>query len=145
MSSTLYAKANAVYADNSLDLSANVGYLVTFTGGVPAVNTSTTVPAKAVVLDARTRVVDLNNATTATYDNALGVLGTLAAPGRGKISASATPLNFGDAVIQAADGTLTNDPGPGTARVVVGLLSDKNGAVAGDLAEICFFTPQIRS
>jgi hypothetical protein len=143
--STLYAKGNAIYPDTSLDLSASVGYLVTLTGGVAAVNTSATVPAKAVVLDARTRVVDLNNATTTTYDNALGILGGLAAPCRGKISASATPLNFGDALIQAADGTLTNDPGPGTARVVVGILTDKNGALAGDLAEVTFIAPQIRS
>ena len=46
---------------------------------------------------------------------------------------------------QAADGTLTKDLGTGNARVVVGVCSDLNGAVAGDECEVTFFTPQIRS
>lgn len=141
--SSLQAKGNAIYVDNSLDLTAAIGKLVTFAAGVPAVNASATVPAIGIVLDARTRTPIVGGPTY--YDNSIGILGGLPGPVRGQISAAATPLNFGDTLIQAADGTLTNDPGPGNARVVVGVMSDKNGAVAGDLAECTLFTPQVRN
>ena len=140
MDSTLQAKGNAIYPETATDLSAGIGKLVTFTAGVPSVSASATVPAVGIVLDARKRTVG----STTTNDNAIGILGALPGPVRAQISATATPLKFGDTVQQAADGTLTNDAGAG-ARVVVGVVSDLNGAVAGDLAEIAFFTPQIRS
>jgi hypothetical protein len=141
--SALQAKGNAIYPDQTTDLSEAIGKLVTFTAGVPAVNASTTVPAIGVVLDARTRT-PITGATT-RIDNSIGILGGLPGPCRGQISAAATPLTFGATLIQAADGTLTNDPGAGTPRVVVGVLTDENGAQPGDLAEVTFFTPQIRS
>lgn len=139
--SSLQAKGNAIYLDTSTDLSAAIGKLVTFTAGTPAVSASATVPAVGVVLDARTRT----STGTTRYDNAIGILGGLPGPCRGLISPASAPLNFGDTVMQAADGTLTKDSGPGSPRVVVGVMTDQNGAQPGDLAEITFFTPQIRS
>jgi hypothetical protein len=64
---------------------------------------------------------------------------------RAVISASSAALSFGDTVQQAADGTLTKDLGAGNNRVVVGVVSDMNGAVAGDECEVTLFTPQIRT
>jgi len=139
--SSLQAKGNAIYYDTTTDLSAAIGKLVTFTAGTPAVNASTTTPATGIVLDARTRTV----LSTTRFDNALGILGALPGPVRAIISAGSAALALGDTLMQAADGTLTKDAGPGTARVVVGVLSDLNGAQAGDFAEVTLFTPQIRS
>ena len=139
--SSLQAKGNAIYVDTSTDLSQAIGKLITYANGAPSVNTSTTVPAVGIVLDARTRMVF----TTTRYDNAVGVLGGLPGPVRAVISAASAPLNFGDTLMQAADGTLTKDTGPGAARVVVGVCSDFNGAQPGDECEVTLFTPQIRS
>lgn len=138
--SALLAKGNAIFRETATDLSAAIGKTVTFSAGVPAVSASASVPAVGIVLDARTRTVTGNT----TYDNAIGILGALPGPVLAKISASATAISFGDTLQQAADGTLTNDAGSG-ARVVVGVCADKNGAVAGDLCAVAFFTPQIRS
>lgn len=142
--SVLQAKGNAIYSELTVDLSGSIGKLVTFTAGVPAVNTSTTVAAVGIVLDSRKRAVGSPPASY-EYENAIGILGGLDGAYRGLISANATPLNFGDTVIQAADGTLTNDTGPGNARVVVGVVAAIGGAVAGDWTEIVFYTPQVRS
>ena len=139
--STLQAKGNAIYRNTTADLSAAIGKLVTFTGGAPAVNASATVPAVGIVLDARKRVVGANT----TYDNAIGVLGGLPGPVRAVLSAASAAVNFGDTLTQAADGTLTKDPGPGTSRVVVGVMTDLNGAAPGDECEVTLFTPQIRA
>lgn len=139
--SALQAKGNAIYSENATDLSAAIGKLVTFAAGAPSVNTSTTVPATGIVLDARTRTVF--NSTR--YDNAIGVLGGLPGPVRAVISAASAPLNFGDTLQQAADGTLTKDLGPGNNRVVVGVMTDLNGAQPGDECEVTLFTPQIRN
>jgi hypothetical protein len=140
MSTALLAKGNAIFPDTGVDLSAAVGKLLTITAGVPAVSASATVPAVAIVLDASTRT----NMGNTVYENSIGILGALPGPVYAKISASATPISFGDTLQQAADGTLTNDAGAG-ARVVVGVCADKNGAVATDLCAVAFFTPQIRS
>jgi hypothetical protein len=137
----LQARGNAIYVDTTTDLSAAIGKLVTFSGGTPAVNASTTVAAVGIVLDARTRTVF----NTTRYDNAIGMLGGLPGPVRAVVSADSPPLNFGDTLMQAADGTLTRDAGPGTARVVVGVMSDLNGAQPGDECEVTVFTPQIRT
>jgi hypothetical protein len=139
--SALQAKGNAIYVETATDLSAAIGKLVTFAGGAPAVNASATVPAVGIVLDARTRTVF----TTTRYDNAIGVLGGLPGPVRAVISANSAPLNFGDTLMQAADGTLTKDVGQGTQRVVVGVMTDENSAQPGDECEVTLFTPQIRS
>ncbi len=137
----LQAKGNAIYVDTTTDLSAAIGKLVTFAGGTPAVNTSTLAPAVGVVLDARTRTVF----NTTRYDNAIGILGGLPGPVRAVISASSAPLNFGDALMQAADGTLTKSSGPGNSRVDAAIMTDLNGAQPGDECEVTFFTPQTRS
>lgn len=139
--SSLQAKGNAIYVETATDLSAAIGKLVTFTGGAPGVNASTTVPAVGIVLDARTRTVF----TTTRYDNAIGMLGGLPGPVRAVISVGSAPLNFGDTLQQAADGTLTKDLGPGNNRVVVGVMTDLNGAQPGDECEVTLFTPQTRS
>ena len=141
--SSLQAKGNAIYAETATDLSAAIGKLVTYSGGAPSVNASTTVPAVGVVLDARKRT-SVNNVTI-YYDNAIGLLGGLPGPVRAVINASSAPLNFGDTLQQASDGTLTKDLGTGNARVVVAVMSDLNGASPGDECEVTFFTPQIRS
>jgi hypothetical protein len=139
--SSLQAKGNAIYSETATDLSAAIGKLVTFSAGAPVVNTSATVPAVGVVLDARKRIVG----ATTVYDNAIGILGGLPGPVRALISISSAPLNFGDTLQQAADGTLTKDLGPTNGRVVAGVCSDLNGAQPGDDCEVTFFTPQIRS
>ncbi len=141
--SSLNAKPNAIYPNLTVDLSAAIGKLVTYANGTPAVNASTTVAAVGVVLDARTRAIG-SPITGYDYQNAIGILGALQGSFLGLISANANPLFFGDTVIQANDGTLTNDPGPGTARVVVGVVGAIGGAVAGDLTEIVFIAPQVR-
>lgn len=141
--SALQAKGNAIYAETVTDLSTAIGKLVTFAAGVPAVNTSTTVPAVGVVLDARKRQAITGGATY--YDNALGLLGGLPGPVRAIINANSAPLNFGDTLQQANDGTLTKDLGNGNNRVVVAVMSDLNGANPGDECEVTFFTPQIRT
>jgi hypothetical protein len=142
MDSALQAKGNAIYQDTSTDLHAYVGYLTTFSAGVPAVNTSTTVPAVGLVLDARTRTPIAGGTTY--YDNAIGILGGLPGPCRVILNASSAALNFGDVVMQASDGTVTKEV-TGSARVVVGICSDKNGANPGDLFEIATFTPSYRT
>jgi len=141
--STLQAKGNAIYAETATDLSAAIGKLVTFTAGAPSVSASATVPAVGIVLDARKRV-SVNNTTT-YFDNAIGVLGALPGPVRALISATSAPLSFGDTLQQATDGTLTKDVGPGTARVVLAVMTDLNSANPGDDCEVTFITPQIRN
>jgi hypothetical protein len=124
--------------DNTANLSGYAGYLVTFAGGNPTLNASTTIPAVGVVADARTRI-PLSGGTT-YYDNAIGILGGLPGPMRGWVDLGSVALNFGDRVMQAASGGVTKEV-TGSARVVVGICTDKNGAQPGDLTEITFFTP----
>jgi hypothetical protein len=139
--SALQAKGNAVYVDTTTDLSAAIGKLVTFAGGIPAVNASLTVPAVGLVLDARTRTVF----TTTRYDNAIGITACLPGPVRVLLSATSAPLAFGDSIMQAADGTVTKDVGPGTGRVVVGVCTDENGAQPGDLFEATISMGDVRN
>lgn len=141
MGSSLQAKGNAIYRDTATDLSAAIGKLVTFTGGVPAVNASATVPAVGIVLDARKKT-SVNGSTT-YYDNQIAILGRTG-PVRALLSATSAAVNFGDTVMQAADGTVTKDV-TGSARVVTGVCTDENGAQPGDLFEICTFDGDIRT
>ena len=134
MNSSL-SQGSSIAPLTGVDLSAAIGKLVTFTAGVPAVNASATVPAVGVVLEGN----------TATRNSSIGIMGGITGTFLGLISATSAALSFGDTVQQAADGTLTKDLGAGNARVVVGVVGDLNGAVAGDLCDIAFFTPQIRS
>jgi hypothetical protein len=46
--------------------------------------------------------------------------------------------------MQAADGTVTKEV-TGSARVFIGICTDKNGANPGDLFEVSFCTPSVRS
>jgi hypothetical protein len=132
--STLAARGESILPFTGTDLSAALGKLVTFSGGTPAVNASATVPAVGLVIEGN----------DATHQSSIAFLGGNLPPFRGLISGSSAALNQGDTVMQAADGTLTRDTGSGS-RVVVGVLTDPNGAQPGDLAEITFFTPQSRS
>jgi hypothetical protein len=141
MDSTLQARGNAIVPETATDLSTAIGKLVVFTAGVPAVSASATVPATAIVLDARKRTVG----TVTTYDNALGVIGALPGPVRAMLSATTAAVSLGDKLQQAADGTLTKDLGAGNARVTVAVVTDLNGGVAGDLCEVAFITPVIGS
>lgn len=136
MNSSLYAKGNPIYVDNTADLSAAVGKLVTFAAGVPAVSASATVPAVGLVMDARTRTAG----TVTTYDNSIGILASLPAPVRVLLSAASVALNFGDQLMQAADGTVTKNVA-GQNRVIVGVCTDKNGAQPGDLFEAVLCDP----
>jgi hypothetical protein len=133
--STLAARQSPILPSTGVDFSAALGKLVTFAAGVPAVNASATVPAVGLVIEGN----------DATHQSSLAFLGGNLPPMRALISSASAQLYQGDTVQQAADGTLTKDVGTGTGRVVVGVLTDPNGAVAGDLAEVTFFTPQIRS
>ena len=83
--SPLQARGNAIFRETVTDLSAAIGKLITFSAGAPGVNSSTTVPAVGVVLDARKRTVGANT----YYDNALGLLGGL--PGLLAARSSAPP------------------------------------------------------
>lgn len=135
MSTSLAARGNPILPFTGTDLSAALGKLVTFSAGVPALNSSTSVPAVGIVLDGN----------TATKESSIGFLGGSLPPVRALISGSSAALSVGDTLQQASDGTLTKDAGSGNARVVVGVLTDPNGAQPGDFAEVTFFTPQIRS
>jgi hypothetical protein len=141
MGSTLYAKGNPIYVDNTTDFETanSLGKLVTFTNGVPALVASATLPATGVIMDARTRTPLIGGTTY--YDNSIGILGCLEAPVRVAIDAGSVALNPGDRVMQTAAGTVTKEV-TGSARFVVGILTDKNGAQPGDLAEVTLFTPQ---
>ena len=134
MGSSLAARGNPILPFYGVDLSAATGLLATFAAGVPAVSQSATVPAVGIILDGN----------VAAKESSIGILGGNLPPVRAKISATSAALSPGDVLEQAADGTLTKDTGAG-ARVVLAVLTDPNGAVAGDLAEVTFFTPQIRS
>lgn len=135
MSSALYAQGNAVVPVTGVDLSAALGKAVKFAAGVPAVNDSATVPAIAVVLDGN----------TADKQSSLGILGGLDAPVLVQIAADAAALKFGDTIMQKNDGTFTNDAGAGNARCVCGVITDPNGAIAGQLVAAQLFAPQIRA
>jgi hypothetical protein len=136
MNSSLYAKGNPIYPDTTTDLSAAIGKLVTFAAGIPSVSASATVPAVGIVLDARTRTTG----SVTTYDNSIGILASLPAPVRVQLSAASAALAFGDQLMQAADGTVTKNI-TGSARVVVGVCTDKNGANPGDLFEAVLCDP----
>ena len=126
--SVLAARQTPILPITGTDLSALLGKLITFSAGVPAVSASATVPAVAIVLDGN----------IATKNSSVGFLAANLPPVRAKISATATAISLGDTLQQSTDGTLTNDAGTG-ARVVVGVCTDPNGAVAGDLCEVAFF------
>lgn len=133
MSTVLAARDHPIYPSTGVDLSASLGLLVNFTAGVPAVSASATVPAAGIVLEGN----------VAAKNSSIGLFSSALPPVRAKISAASAALKFGDRVMQAADGTVTKDVGPGTGRVVVGTCAELNGAVAGDLAEIAPLSPMI--
>jgi hypothetical protein len=136
MSSALFVRDYAIYQESATDLSSAIGKTVIFTAGAPVVSSSATVKSIGIVLDARTKSNVVNGVTNTTYLNSIGILGGFPGTCRGSISATqATPITFGTLLAQYSDGTLVSDPGSG-ARVIVGVMCDPNGAVAGDLCEI---------
>ena len=126
MDSSLQARGNAVYqyppdsTFTGVDFSASRGLLLAVDGsGNMTVNTSTTVPAAAVVLDG----------AVAAKPSAIGILGGLPGPVFVKLSGTVKPFQR---IQQAADGGVVADVGPGTGRVVVGTLGAQGG-IAGDV------------
>ena len=101
-----------------------------------SVSNSATVPATGIVLDARTKTTG----SVTTYMNSIAMLASIPAPVRVLLSASSVPLSFGDQLMQAADGTVTKNV-TGSARNVVGVCSDENGAQPGDLFEAVLCDP----
>lgn len=134
MSSSLYARGNAILPVTGVDLSAAQGKAIKFTAGVPAVNDSATVPAIAVVLEGN----------VAAGNSSVGFLGGLVAPVLVKLAADTAAVKFGDGLMQKNDGTFTKDTGAG-ARCVAGFVTAPNGGVAGDLIEAQLVAPQIRA
>lgn len=129
MNSSLFARAVAVLGFTpSADHTGKGGYLVGLAGDVATISASATVPAEGVILDGND--VDA--------ESSIGILGTLAGTVRLKTSGA---IAKGARVMQAADGTIVTDAGPGTARVVVGIALE--AADAGDLIEVATFAPMI--
>lgn len=137
MNSTLFARGNGVVpVQPATDFTGKEGYGVALTTGaatatpaiaVATLNASATVPIDAIILDG------LPN------DGRFSAVGILPTPPiRAKLSGA---VANGDRIAQAADGTFVTDPGPGTARVVVGLALEDG--VAGDLIIIVPYAPLI--
>lgn len=127
--SSLYSRGNAILPFTpSADHTDKEGYLVGLAVETATISASATVPAKGVILDGR----------PTTGKSSIGILGALAAPIRMRASGAITK---GDRVMQAADGTVVTDAGPGTARVVVGIALE--AAVAGQLFEVAALAPMI--
>lgn len=133
MSTSLAVRGNSIYPSLGVDLSAALGKLVKYAAGVAAVSASATVPAEGIVLEAN----------VAAKQSSIGILGGNLPPVRALLSGATAAVKLGDKLMQAADGTLTKDVGPGTARVVVAICCELNGGVANDLVEITPITPMI--
>lgn len=130
MNSALFARPNSlfVYQDpnNVTDFTGKEGYLVADNAGALSINASATVPAVAVVLDG------LPPGRNSSF-------GTLGKTPPVRLRAGGTITAF-SRLVQNAAGQVITDPGPGNARVIVGLALES--AVAGDffMADTCFPT-----
>ena len=133
MNSALFARPNSLFSyqdpNNLSDFTGKEGYLVANAAGALTVSSSATVPAVAVVVDG----------LPAGRPTSLGTLGKIPPV---RLRAGGTIGQF-SRLVQNAAGQVVTDPGPGNARVIVGLALE--GAVSGDyfLADTCF--PQIAS
>jgi hypothetical protein len=132
MGSSLYAQGNAIVPVTGVDFSAALGKAVKFTAGVPAVNDSATVPAKGIVVEGN----------IAARQSSIAILGALPAPVLVLIAAGSAALSLGDGLMQAADGTFTKDTGAG-ARSICGVVTDPDGAIAGQLVAAVVFKPVV--
>lgn len=130
MNSALFARPNSLFSyqdpNNVTDFTGKEGYLVADNAGALTVNASSTVPAVAVVLDG----------LPPGRPTSLGTLGKTP-PVRLRAGGNITQFSR---LVQNAAGQVVTDPGPGNARVIVGLALE--AAAAGDffLADTCFPT-----
>jgi hypothetical protein len=130
MNSALFARPNSLFTyqdpNNVTNFTGLEGYLVADNAGALTVSASATVPAVAVVLDG----LPPGRPTS---------MGTLGKTPPVRLRAGGTISQF-SRLAQNAAGQVISDPGPGTARVIVGLALE--AAVAGDyfLADPCFPT-----
>jgi hypothetical protein len=130
MNSALFARPNSLFTyqdpNNVTDFTGLEGYLVADNNGALTVSSSATVPAVAVVLDG----LPPGRPTS---------LGTLGKTPPVRLHAGGNITQF-SRLVQNAAGQVITDPGPGNARVIVGLALES--AVAGDffLADPCFPT-----
>jgi len=123
-----FARASAVIAlTPAADQSAKKGFLVTIAGSTATVHvtSTTTVPAKGVILDG----------TTTAGKSSVAILGSGIPPV--KIKAGGT-ITKGDFVSQNTDGTVITDPGTGS-RVRVGIALE-DGTV-DELIEVATLPP----
>jgi hypothetical protein len=130
MNSALFARPNSLFTyqdpNNTVDFTGKEGYLVADTAGALTISASATVPAVAVVLDG----LPPGRPTS---------LGTIGKTPPVRLRAAGTITQF-DRLVQNAAGQVIADPGPGNARVIVGLALES--AVSGDffLVDTCFPT-----
>ena len=117
------------------DYSAKKGYLVNLAGGTATISSSATTPAKGVILE--------GNDTATGYANekvAIAILGNVC--GSVPMRASGV-ITAGDAVQQAADGTVVTDAGNGNNRVIVGIAAESG--VIGENIEVFPIGPIART
>lgn len=133
MNSALFARPNSLFTyqdpNNVTDFTGKEGYLLADSNGALGVNASATVPAVAVVLDG----------LPPGRPTACGTLGKTPPV---RLRAGGTISQF-SRLIQNAAGQVVADPGPGTARVIVGLSLE--AAVAGDYFLADTYVPVIAS
>jgi hypothetical protein len=129
--SALFCRSNAVvpFTPSATHVDKQ-GYLVDLAGEVATISTSATVPAKGVILDGQ----------ATTGQSSIGILGTIDGTVRMKTSGA---IAKGARVIQAADGTIVTDTGPGNARVVVGVALEASTAAGAELIEVAPMAPMI--
>jgi hypothetical protein len=128
--SSLYARGNAIIPFTpSASHQDKEGYLVDLAGNTATISSSTSVPAKGVILEGQ----------PTTGVSSIGILGGLAAPVR--LRAGGT-IAKGAEVQQKNDGTVITDAGTG-ARLIVGIALE--AAVSGQLFDAVAHTPIARS
>lgn len=128
MNSALLSRAIAILPFTpATDMSDKKGYLVTLSGDTATLNASATVRARGVVLEG----------STTSGLTMVGILGSLPGTVPMKLSGAVTK---GDALQQAADGTVVTDAAAG-ARVIVGIALETG--VSGDIIEVATQTPTV--
>lgn len=129
--SSLYARGNAIIPFTpSASQEDMEGYLVDLAGDTATISSSSSVPAKGVILEGQ----------DTTGVSSIGILGGLAAPVH--LRAGGT-IAKGAELQQNTDGTVLTDAGSGNARLIVGIALE--AAVAGQLFEAVTHTPIART
>lgn len=132
MANALKTRESAIYPlKPAADYSAKKGYTVTDDGVTATLSASAAVPATGVILEGGK---DANSLIT------VGVLGGF--EGTCLLKTSGV-INPGKRVQQAADGTILEDAGPGTGRVVIGKNLEPAANAIGDMIEVATFPPMI--